>query len=182
MEEHKLNNYFDLSEKIRTIPDFPKPGILFRDITTLLKDPEAFRYVVDTLAERYLDKKIDVIVAIEARGFIIGAPVAYKIGASFVPVRKKNKLPSQTVSASYDLEYGSETVEVHSDAIKSGQKVVIIDDLLATGGTAKAAVELVEKLNGKVVEIAFIIELNPLNGRKKLEGYPIFTMLGYDEA
>ncbi len=172
----------DLSKKIRTIPDFPKPGILFRDITTLLKDPEAFRYVVDTLTDRCRNKEIDVVVAIEARGFIIAAPVAYNIGAAFVPVRKKEKLPSQTVSASYDLEYGSETVEMHNDAIKPGQNVVIIDDLLATGGTARAAAELVEKLQGKVVEIAFIIELNPLNGRKKLEGYNIFSMISYDEA
>ncbi|MFQ6134732.1 MAG: adenine phosphoribosyltransferase [Nitrososphaerales archaeon] len=177
-----MNRTIDLSKKIRTIPDFPKQGILFRDITTLLKDPEAFRYVVDTLTERCRNKKIDVIVAIEARGFIIAAPVAYKIGAAFVPVRKKEKLPSHTVSASYDLEYGSETVEMHSDAIKPGQNVVIIDDLLATGGTAKAAAELVEKLKGKVVEIAFIIELNPLNGRKKLEGYNVYSMIGYDEA
>jgi adenine phosphoribosyltransferase len=147
-----------------------------------LKDAEAFRYVVDTLTERYKDKGVDVVVAIEARGFIIAAPVAYNIGAAFVPVRKKQKLPSRTVSASYDLEYGSETVEVHSDAIKPGQNIVIIDDLLATGGTAKAAAELVEKLQGKVVEIAFIIELNPLNGRKKLEGYNIFSMISYDEA
>ena len=141
-----MGSNIDLSKKIRTVPNFPKPGILFRDITTLLKDVEAFRYVVDTLTERYRDKNIDVIVAIEARGFIIGAPVAYNLGVAFVPIRKKEKLPSQTISASYDLEYGSETVEMHSDAVKLGQKVVIIDDLLATGGTAKAGAELVEKL------------------------------------
>ena len=177
-----MSKKIDLAKKIRTIPDFPKPGILFRDITTLLKDPEAFRYVVDTFTERCKQKKVDVIVGIEARGFIIGAPVAYNIGAAFVPVRKKQKLPFRTITTSYDLEYGSETVEMHADAIQPGQRVVIIDDLLATGGTAKAASELVEMLGGKVVEIDFIIELRPLNGRKKIEGYDIFTMLGYDEA
>ena len=177
-----MNGTVDLSKTIRAIPDFPKPGILFRDITTLLKDTEAFRYVVDTLTERYRDKGIDVIVAIEARGFIIAAPVAYNIGAAFIPVRKKQKLPSQTVSASYDLEYGSETIEIHSDAIKPGQTAVIIDDLLATGGTAKAAAELVEKLKGNIIEIAFIIELTPLNGRKKLENYNTYSMISYDEA
>ncbi len=177
-----MSKKIDLAKKIRTIPDFPKPGILFRDITTLLKDPEAFRYVVDTFTERCKQKKVDIIVGIEARGFIIGAPVAYNIGAGFVPVRKKQKLPFRTITTSYDLEYGSETVEMHADAIQPGQRVVIIDDLLATGGTAKAASELVEMLGGKVVEIDFIIELRPLNGRKKLESYDIFTMLGYDEA
>ena len=172
----------DLKKKIRNIPNFPKPGILFRDITTLLQDYEAFKYVIDTLTERCRTLGIDVIVGIEARGFIIGAPVAYNMGASFVPIRKKSKLPSKTISTSYDLEYGSETMEMHNDAIVSGQKVAIIDDLLATGGTAKAAVELVEKINGKVVDIEFIVELTPLNGRKKLEGYNIFSMLSYDEA
>ena len=172
----------DLKKKIRNIPDFPKPGILFRDITTLLQDHEAFKYVVDTLTERCRTQKIDVIVGIEARGFIIGAPVAYNIGASFVPIRKKAKLPGKTISASYELEYGSETMEMHSDAIVAGQKVAIIDDLLATGGTAKAAVELVEKIDGKVVDIEFIVELTPLNGRKKLEGYDVFSLVRYDEA
>ncbi len=177
-----MSKTIDLAKKIRTIPDFPKPGILFRDITTLLKDPEAFRYVIDTFTERCKQKKVDVIVGIEARGFIIGAPVAYNIGAAFVPVRKKQKLPFRKITTSYDLEYGSETVEMHADAIQPGQRVVIIDDLLATGGTAKAASKLVEMLGGKVVEIDFIIELRPLNGRKKLEDYDVYTMLGYDEA
>ncbi len=177
-----MSRKIDLAKRIRTIPDFPKPGILFRDITTLLKDPEAFRYVIDTFTERCRRKKVDVIVGIEARGFIIGAPVAYNIGAAFVPVRKKKKLPFHTITTSYDLEYGSEIVEMHADAIQPGQKVAIIDDLLATGGTAKAASELVEKLGGKVVDMDFIIELRPLNGRKRLEGFEVFTMLGYDEA
>ncbi len=177
-----MSKKIDLAKKIRTIPDFPKPGILFRDITTLLKDPEAFRYVIDTFTERCKQKKVDVIVGIEARGFIIGAPVAYNIGAAFVPVRKKQKLPFRKITTSYDLEYGSETVEMHADAIQPGQRAVIIDDLLATGGTAKAASKLVEMLGGKVVEIDFIIELRPLNGRKKLEDYDVYTMLGYDEA
>ena len=172
----------DIRKKIRTIPDFPKKGILFRDITTLLKDREAFKYVVDILTERCRVRKVDVVVGIEARGFIVGAPVAYNIGASFVPIRKKAKLPGKTISASYDLEYGSENMEMHCDAIVAGQKVAIIDDLLATGGTAKAAVELVEKLKGIIVDIEFIIELKPLNGRKKLEGYSVFSIVDYDEA
>jgi adenine phosphoribosyltransferase len=177
-----LGEKMDLSKSIRTIPDFPKPGILFRDITTLLKDPFVFKYVVDTLIERCRRKKIDTVIGIESRGFIIGAPVAYSIGVSFVPVRKKQKLPAETISESYELEYGTETVEMHSDGIQPGQNVVIIDDLLATGGTAKAAVKLVERLGGKVVGIDFIIELRPLNGRKKLEGYDVYSMIGYDEA
>ena len=172
----------DISKKIRTIPGFPKPGILFRDITTLLGDPEAFRQVVDEITDLYKDKCIESVVAIEARGFIIGAPVAYRLGASFVPVRKKNKLPSETVSASYDLEYGSNTIEIHSDAIRPGQKVLIIDDLLATGGSAKAAAELVEKLKGKIAGIAFVIELTSLKGREKLSRYDVYSMLKYDDA
>jgi adenine phosphoribosyltransferase len=177
-----LSSDIDLAKIIRTVPDFPKTGILFRDITTLLKNPEAFRYVIDTFTERCRQKNVDVIVGIEARGFIIGAPVAYNIGAAFVPVRKKQKLPAQTITTSYDLEYGSEIIEMHTDAIQQGQRVAIIDDLLATGGTAKAASDLVEMLGGKVVDMDFIIELKPLNGRKKLEDYDVFTMLSYDEA
>ncbi len=177
-----MSRTLDLSKKIRTIPGFPKPGILFRDITTLLNDPEAFRYVIDKITEQYRGRKVDSVVAIEARGFIIGAPVAYNLGAAFIPVRKKNKLPSSTVSTTYDLEYGSETVEMHSDALKPGQNIVIIDDLLATGGTAKAAAELVEKLKGKVGGITFIIELTPLKGREKLKGYEVTSLVSYDEA
>lgn len=172
----------DIKKSIRNIPDFPKPGILFRDITTLLQDPTAFKYVIDTLTERCKKLKIDVIVGIEARGFIIGAPVAYNIGAAFIPIRKKEKLPGKTISTSYDLEYGSETMEMHNDAIVPGQNVAIIDDLLATGGTAKAAVDLVEKLEGKIVDIEFIIELTPLKGRMKLEDYDVFSIISYDEA
>ncbi|MFC1754605.1 adenine phosphoribosyltransferase [Thermoproteota archaeon] len=172
----------DIHKKIRTIPDFPKPGIQFRDITTLLQDPEAFKYVIDTLTDRCKNRNVDVIVGIEARGFIIGAPVAYNIGAAFVPIRKKEKLPSTTISVSYDLEYGSESMEIHYDAIVAGQNVVIIDDLLATGGTVKAAIDLVEKLKGKIVDIEFVIELNPLKGRKKFGGYPVFSIISYDEA
>lgn len=172
----------DIKKSIRNIPDFPKPGILFRDITTLLQDPIAFKYVIDTLTERCKKLKIDVIVGIEARGFIIGAPVAYNIGAAFIPIRKKEKLPGKTISASYDLEYGSETMEMHNDAIVSGQNVAIIDDLLATGGTARAAVDLVEKLEGKIVDIEFIIELTPLKGRMKLKDYDVFSIISYDES
>ncbi len=172
----------DIRKKIRSIPDFPKPGILFRDITTLLQDPEAFKYVIDTFTDRCKKLNVDVIAGIEARGFIFGAPVAYNIGAAFVPIRKKNKLPSKTISVSYDLEYGSERMEIHHDAIIAGQNVVIIDDLLATGGTVKAAIDLVEKLKGTIVDIEFIIELIPLTGRMKLEGYPVYSITDYNES
>jgi adenine phosphoribosyltransferase len=174
-------NNLDIKDSIRSIPDFPKPGILFRDITTLLNDPAAFSHVINRLTERLKKKEIDVIVAIEARGFIIGAPLAYNLKASFVPVRKKGKLPSSTVSAKYDLEYGSEVVEMHKDAIQPGQKIVIIDDLLATGGTARAVSELVEKLRGRIVELDFIIELEPLKGREKLN-YDVYSMISYSES
>jgi len=180
MEYYVVNN-LDIKDSIRSIFDFPKPGILFRDITTLLKDPAAFSFVIDGLTERLNKKGIDTIVAIEARGFIIGSPLAYNLKASFVPVRKKGKLPGSTVSAKYDLEYGSEIVEIHKDAIQPGQKVVIIDDLLATGGTARAVSELVEKLGGRIVELDFIIELEPLKGREKLN-YNVYSMISYSES
>ncbi len=154
-----------LKDFIRKIPDFPKKGILFRDITTLLKDKKRFRQAVDAIADRYLGKNIDAVVSVEARGFILGAAVAYKLGVSMVPVRKKGKLPFRTYEVTYDLEYGQDTLAVHQDAINPGDRVLIVDDLLATGGTTGATIELVEKLKGEIVGIAFLIELTELKGR-----------------
>lgn len=168
-----------LEEIIRSIPDFPKAGILFRDITTLLKDKRAFKQAIEKLAGKYKNKKIDKVVAVEARGFILGGIVANKLGAGFVPVRKPGKLPWKTNSASYALEYGTDTLEMHIDAIEPGEKVLIVDDLLATGGTARAVVELIEKLKGRVSGIVFLIELAGLKGREKLKGYPIFSLIKY---
>jgi len=170
----------NLKAKIRSIPDFPKPGILFRDITTLLKDKEAFRQAVDIFCQRYKGEGIDAIVAVESRGFILGGAVAYGIGAGFVPVRKKGKLPAETYIAEYELEYGTDALEIHKDALKPGDRVVILDDLLATGGTASAVIELVEeKLGGVVHEVAFLIELTDLNGREKLGGKNVFTVIKF---
>ena len=169
----------NLKDAIRDIPDFPKPGILFKDITTLLKDKAAFKTAVNKLADKYKGKKIDLVVAVEARGFILGGAVAHKLGAGFVPVRKKGKLPWKTNSVTYDLEYGTDTLEMHQDAIRPGDKVLIIDDLLATGGTVKAVTDLVAKFKGKIVGIAFLIELKFLNGKDKLKGYPLFSLIKY---
>ncbi|MFA5389112.1 MAG: adenine phosphoribosyltransferase [Candidatus Omnitrophota bacterium] len=169
----------DLKKYIRSIPDFPKKGILFRDITTLIGNGQKFNEVIDSLAERYSGKKIDAVVAIESRGFIFGGALAYKLGAGMVPVRKKGKLPYKTYKASYSLEYGEDTLEIHQDAIKPGSRVLVIDDLLATGGTAGAVIELVEKLKGEVAEIVFIIELKDLGGRSRLSGYPVYSMIQY---
>ncbi len=170
----------DFKKYIRTIPDFPKKGIMFRDITTLIKNGPAFRKVVDEIANRYKKEKIDIIVGAESRGFIVGAAVAYKLGVGFVLVRKKGKLPHRTISTTYELEYGTDTVEMHKDGIRRGQRVLIVDDLLATGGTASAAVDLVKKLGGKIVGIAFIIELVDLKGREKLKGYDVFSLVEYE--
>ncbi|MDH4209158.1 MAG: adenine phosphoribosyltransferase [Anaerolineae bacterium] len=169
----------DLASMIRDVPDFPKEGIIFKDITTLIKDAEAFRIAVDTLADHYVGQEIDVVVAVEARGYIFGAPVAYKLGAGFVPVRKVGKLPAETVRQEYELEYGTDSVEMHKDGIAPGQKVLIVDDLIATGGSAAATAELVERLGGEVVGIAFLIELAFLGGVDKLRGYDVFTVLEY---
>jgi adenine phosphoribosyltransferase len=158
-----------IKSRIRDIPDFPKPGILFKDITPILSDTRAFRTVIEALAERYKDKKVDAIVGIESRGFLFGAPLAYQLGVSCVPVRKKGKLPYKTTEVSYDLEYGSATIEMHTDAISHGHRVVVVDDLLATGGTAAAACELVKKQGGHVLECAFVVELAFLNGRDKIK-------------
>lgn len=169
----------DLAKKIRDIPDFPKEGILFKDITTLIKDPQAFREAIDLLVDRYAGEQIDVVVAVEARGYIFGAPIAYKLGAGFVPVRKVGKLPAETVREEYELEYGTDAVEMHRDAIEPGQKVLIVDDLIATGGSAAATARLVERLGGDVVGIAFLIELAFLNGVDKLKEYDVFTIIQY---
>lgn len=169
----------DLNKLIRDIPDFPKPGIIFKDITPLLADSEAFKKVVDDLAERFAGEKIDLVLGAEARGFIFAAPIAAKIGAGFVPVRKPGKLPYKTVSESFELEYGSDSFEMHEDAIPEGSRVLIIDDLLATGGTAEAMVKLVKKQGGEMVGLGFVIELGFLNGRSKLEGQRAEALLRY---
>ncbi len=168
-----------LKRLIREIPDFPKPGILFYDITTLLKDPEGFRTTVDLLSEAFAGERVDRVVGIEARGFIFAPALAYKLGAGFIPMRKSNKLPAPTESVTYTLEYGTDRLEIHKDAIEPGHRVLIIDDLLATGGTAKAAIELVEKLGGQVVGVGFVIELEFLKGRDRLAGYRVVSLLKY---
>lgn len=170
----------DLKQKIRSIPDFPKKGIVFRDITTLIRDGAAFRVAVDKMAEHYHGMEIDSILGAEARGFIFGAALAYKIGTGFIPVRKPGKLPYTTCKVSYDLEYGSNEVEIHVDAINKGDKILIVDDLVATGGTAKAQAELVESRGGKVIGFCFLIELEFLNPRKVLENYDVFSLIKYD--
>ncbi len=169
----------NLADLIRDIPDFPVPGILFRDITTLLKEGPAFHYSIDALTERLKDLNASKVVAIESRGFIFGAPIAYKLDAGFVPVRKLGKLPADTISAEYDLEYGTNSVEMHRDAISAGERVIIVDDLLATGGTTRATIDLVEQMNGEIVALAFLIELTELGAREDLEGYNIVTLIRY---
>ncbi len=169
----------ELKRKIRHVPDFPKPGILFYDITTLLRDPVGFRQAIDRLASPYTDRRIDIVVGIESRGFIFGSVVADRIGAGFVPVRKVGKLPAATVRASYDLEYGIDSLEMHVDAITAGQRVLIVDDLLATGGTARATLDLVRQGGATVEGLAFLIELVDLKGRAKLEGENVRAVLQY---
>jgi len=169
----------DLASLIRDVPDFPIDGILFKDITTLTRNKEAFREAIDRMADRYADIDIDGIVAIEARGYIFGAPLAYKLGAGFVPIRKPGKLPAETISESYELEYGTNTLEMHRDGIEPGQRILVVDDLLATGGSARAAINLVERLGGRIVGVAFLVELDFLNGREKLEGYDMLSLIHY---
>ena len=169
----------DLKKLIRDIPDFPKKEVIYRDITTLLKEGNRFREAIDSISNRYLDKEIDIVVSIEARGFILGSVIAYKSHAGFVLARKKGKLPWLTYQASYSLEYGEDILEIHQDAIKPGEKVLIVDDLLATGGTAEAAINLVEKLGGQIMELAFLVELTLLNGREQIRNYPVFSLLKY---
>jgi adenine phosphoribosyltransferase len=172
-------NTDQLKAKIRSIPDFPKPGILFYDVTTLLQDATGFRASIDSLAMPFMDQGIDIVVGIESRGFIFGSAVADRIGAGFSPVRKPGKLPSTTMQVSYALEYGTDSLEVHDDAVQSGQRVLIVDDLLATGGTAKATCDLVKGLGGEVLALAFLIELTFLPGRQRLEGERLHVVLQY---
>ena len=168
-----------IKEKIRTVPHWPIVGVMFRDITTLIEDPEGFRHTCDLFHERYRDMDIDKIVGIDARGFIFGGVLAYQLGVGFTPVRKKGKLPYSTIEESYELEYGEATVEIHDDSIKKGERVVIIDDLIATGGTMVASANLVERLGGEIVELSFVIELIDLGGRDKLKKYDMFSLTKY---
>jgi len=170
----------DLKSKIRTVPNWPIEGVMFRDITTLLQDPDAFKATCDLFYNRYKDMAIDKIVAIDARGFVLGAVLAYQLHVGFIPVRKKGKLPADTISTDYSLEYGTNTVEMHKDAIQKGEKILIIDDLIATGGTIAAAAKLVEMLGGEIVECAFIIELPDLKGREKIKDYNIFVLMEFE--
>lgn len=169
----------DLRAKIREIPDFPKPGILFYDITTLLKDAASFREVIDRMADQVRDKQVDLVVGMESRGFIFSAPLAYQLKAGFVPVRKLGKLPAETIEVEYSLEYGTATLEIHKDAIGPGQRVLIVDDLLATGGTVMGTIELVRRLGGEIAGLSFMVELTGLHGRDKLDEYEIHTLLTY---
>jgi adenine phosphoribosyltransferase len=170
-----------LKTLVRTVPDFPKPGILFYDITTLLKDPKGLATLIDALAQYYIDKDIDLVLGIEARGFIFGPALAYRLNAGFVPVRKPKKLPGPTARVTYDLEYGSDTLEIHVDAIEPGQRVVLVDDLLATGGTMEATIKLVQQLGGTIAGLGFAVELDFLKGRDRFKDYDVFSLLHYDE-
>ena len=174
-------NVEDLKKLVRTVPDFPKPGILFYDITTLLRDKTGFAQLIDALAAYYIERKIDLVLGIEARGFIFGPALAYRLNAGFVPVRKPRKLPAQVARVTYDLEYGTDTLEIHLDAIAPGQRVVLVDDLLATGGTMQATVQLVKQLGGEIAGLAFAVELDFLKGRERFPEYDVFSLLHYDE-
>ena len=169
-----------LEEYVRSIPDFPEPGIIFRDITTILQDPDGLHLAIQSMQDQLKDTEFDVVVGTESRGFIFGVPIAYNLHKAFVPVRKKGKLPCETVSMEYDLEYGSAVIEMHKDSIKPGQKVVLVDDLVATGGTIEAAIKLVEELGGEVVKVVFLMELAGLKGRERLKGYEVESVLCYD--
>jgi len=171
----------DLKKLIREVPDYPKPGILFYDLTTLLKDKDGFRTLIDRLCEHFRNHTVDVVAGIEARGFIFAPALAYRLGAGFVPVRKPRKLPAKTAAISYALEYGTDTLEIHEDAIKPGDRVIICDDLLATGGTAAATAQLIQNLGGKIECTAFAVELTFLNGRAKLPGFDVFSLIQYDK-
>lgn len=177
-----MNEFEYVRSTVRQVPDFPKPGILFLDITTATKDAKALNLMIEFLYEKFKDEKVDYVAGIESRGFIFGTPLACKLGAGFIPIRKPNKLPADTIKESYSLEYGTDTIEMHADAVKSGDRVLVIDDLLATGGTAVAACNLVRKAGADVVAAAFIIELDPLKGREKIEsnGVKVVSMLNYD--
>ena len=169
-----------LEEYVRSIPDFPEPGIIFRDITTILQDPDGLHLAIQSMQDKLKDTEFDVVVGTESRGFIFGVPIAYNLHKAFVPVRKKGKLPCETVSMEYDLEYGSAVIEMHKDSIKPGQKVVLVDDLVATGGTIEAAIKLVEELGGEVVKVVFLMELAGLKGRERLKGYDIDSAIIYE--
>lgn len=174
-------NVEDLKKLVRTVSDFPKPGILFYDITTLLKDKAGFAQLIDALAAHYIEQKIDLVLGIEARGFIFGPALAYRLNAGFVPVRKPRKLPASVARVTYDLEYGSDALEIHMDAIHPGQSVVLVDDLLATGGTMEATIKLVRQLGGNIAGLAFAVELDFLKGRDRFQEYDVFSLLHYDE-
>ena len=169
-----------LEEYVRSIPDFPEPGIIFRDITTILQDPDGLHLAIQSMQDKLKDTEFDVVVGTESRGFIFGVPIAYNLHKAFVPVRKKGKLPCETVSMEYALDYGSAVIEMHKDSIKPGQKVVLVDDLVATGGTIEAAIKLVEELGGEVVKVVFLMELAGLKGRERLKGYEVESVLCYD--
>ncbi|HEC98535.1 MAG TPA: adenine phosphoribosyltransferase [Nitrospirae bacterium] len=173
-----------IKSKIRTVPDYPRKGIMFRDITTLIKDPVGFRLVIDSLTQRYITSEVefDIIVGIESRGFIIGGALSYTLGKGFIPIRKKGKLPAETIKYEYALEYGTDVIEIHKDALKSGEKVLLVDDLIATGGTALASAALIEKLGAKVAEMAFIVDLPDIGGHQKLidKGYSVFTLTEFE--
>lgn len=179
---NEMNIHEKIKSKIRTISDFPKKGIMFRDVTTLLKDSEGFQLVINNFAKRYTNKGIDVVAGIEARGFILGAAIAFKLGTGFVPIRKKGKLPGEVESAEYQLEYGTDIIQIHKDAIMFGQRVLLVDDLIATGGTMLTAVTLIEKLGGKLVECACIIDLPEIGGSKKIEdkGYSVYKQVTFE--
>jgi adenine phosphoribosyltransferase len=180
MQAQPAQSCDDLKKLIREVPDFPKPGILFYDITTLLKDKLGFARLIDALTEHYINDDVDLVLGIEARGFIFGPALAYRLNAGFVPVRKPKKLPADVLQWKYDLEYGQDTLEIHKDAIQPGQRVLICDDLLATGGTAKAAASMTESLGGKICGMGFVVELDALKGREKLTKYDVFSLLHYE--
>jgi adenine phosphoribosyltransferase len=180
MQTQTPHNCDDLKQLIREVPDFPKPGILFYDITTLLKDRRGFSRLIDALTEHYINYGVELVLGIEARGFIFGPALAYRLNAGFVPVRKPKKLPAEVLQWKYDLEYGQDTLEIHKDAIQPGQRIIICDDLLATGGTAKATADMATQLGGNICGMAFVVELDGLKGRNKLKGYDIFSLLHYE--
>lgn len=169
-----------VEDYVRSIPDFPEPGIIFRDVTSVLQDADGLALAIEGMQDKVKDVDFDLVVGLESRGFIFGMPIAYNLHKPFIPVRKKGKLPCETIEESYDLEYGSATVEIHKDAVKPGQKVVIVDDLIATGGTVEAAIKLVERLGGEVVKVVFLMELAGLEGRKRLEGYDVCSVITYE--
>jgi adenine phosphoribosyltransferase len=180
LNKEGLGKMKKIEEYVRSIPDFPEPGIIFRDVTSILQDPDGLHLSIDLLQEKLEGVEFDVIAGTESRGFIFGMPLAYNLNKSFVPVRKKGKLPCETVSMQYELEYGTAEIEIHKDAIRPGQKVVVVDDLIATGGTIEAAIKLIEKLGGEVVKVLFLMELAGLHGREKLTGYDVESVICYD--